>query len=607
MNLSRVYCWLLTICLLLAATPAYAQYRPYVPNGHGNVLLASPYPGSAYPPPHSPWPPNQGVQVQQPYGVAPSFRVLPPPTQVPYAQVPQLNSAVMRPYSVTQNPYPPHPGNPPAPPTLPYPYRPNVQGWSPYSASAMQPVAPTTAPIAAPSHSDQFNGPAAAPHWSNQPSPGVSSFGSIGSHAAAAGDPPPASQSQHAGQGAAAHSWRQKSADCSACGDLVCGGAGCRDNGGGICGPNNGMYFQYDRVYWSISAPNVTDIGHAPSERIITTPAGITLFYQNDLDTSFLDGDFSTGDRFDFGYLDCSTGWAASVLHIRHGEGISATGVSYVPFDPDGLMSGYQNANGDAFDDDLNFNNLFGRNGEDLGTPDGAGGFLAPFDGIPDTPAPADTGDLVTYLVTFGSTSVQNSTEMTGVELMGIYRPKATNVDTFDWYYGMRYLQIRDRFLISASGGFLDSMSLATNVDNDIVGPQVGARWAHRKGSFVFSAEGRFLLGYNFQRSKQSGNVATNAAPGGQNAPVSLTAHSTSRSVTDEQFSPLGELRLDMAYKINRVAAFRFGYTALVTSGIGRASEQVVYRLPDFGLNTAGNNDQTLFSNALTFGLEFNR
>lgn len=407
---------------------------------------------------------------------------------------------------------------------------------------------------------------------------------------------PGATKAIHGGGGK--QPWTQK-ASCSACGDLACGG--------GQCGPNNGIYFQYDRVYWSMSAPRTTDIGHAPSERIVTTPAGITLFYQNDLDTSFLDQDFSTGDRFDFGYLNGNWGWAASILYVRQRQSVNATGVSYVPFDPDGLMSGYQDSNGDTFDDDLDFDNLFGRHGEDLGTPDGAGGFLAPFDGIPDTPAPADTGDLVTYLVTFGSMSAHNNTEMTGAELMNIYRTAGSNGDhTLDWYYGMRFLKIRDRFMISGSGGFLDAMTLDTDVVNDIVGPQIGGRWSHRTGSLVLSVEGRFLLGYNFQRSEQSGHVATNASPGGQNAPVSLTAHTANHALTDEQFAPLGELRFDMAYKINRTAAFRFGYTALVTTGIGRASEQVVYGLPTFGLN-AGDNDQTLFSNALTFGLELNR
>ena len=101
--------------------------------------------------------------------------------------------------------------------------------------------------------------------------------------------------------------------------------------------------------------------------------------------------------------------------------------------------------------------------------------------------------------------------------------------------------------------------------------------------------------------------MATNQAFGGTNEPVNLTGNSFNHALTSQQFTPQGELRADTVFKINRCVAFRTGYTAIVTGGISRASEKVVYTLPNFGINPTASESEVLVSHALTFGLEFNR
>ena len=71
---------------------------------------------------------------------------------------------------------------------------------------------------------------------------------------------------------------------CSDCGSLSCVGEN--------CGPNQGWFFQYDRVYWSISAPNTTTIGDPNEEGLATPPGSQPFFHRNDLDTSFLESEF---------------------------------------------------------------------------------------------------------------------------------------------------------------------------------------------------------------------------------------------------------------------------------------------------------------------------
>jgi hypothetical protein len=118
--------------------------------------------------------------------------------------------------------------------------------------------------------------------------------------------------------------------------------------------------------------------------------------------------------------------------------------------------------------------------------------------------------------------------------------------------------------------------------------------------------EGRFLLGINFQRTEQTGQVASNAVPGGQNQPVSLMPTAFYATQSDEEFAPVGELRVDTVYRINPWFGFRLGYTGFLAGGVSRASEKVIYELPHFGI-TRQASQTAVFSNGLTFGLELNR
>jgi hypothetical protein len=373
--------------------------------------------------------------------------------------------------------------------------------------------------------------------------------------------------------------------------------------------PNEGFFIQYDRLYWSISAPDRVAIGDPNSERVRTTPDGVSFLFQNSLDTGFLEAKFSGGDRVDFGCVEGESGWLVSVLHLKQDQGLSANGVHFVPSDPDGLLAGYVDGNGDSIDDDLNGNHVYGRYGADLGTSDGntPPSFSLPYDGVIDSAAAVDSGDMAFWLVTFNQMQVRNVTEITGVELMGLRRNWAgLGEDRLEWLCGARFLQIKDDFGITGSGGYLDASSWATNVRNDILGPQIGARWCRDRAYFTLAIEGRFLLGINFQRTEQTGQVASNAVPGGQNQPVSLMPTAFYATQSDEEFAPVGELRVDTVYRINPWFGFRLGYTGFLAGGVSRASEKVIYELPHFGI-TRQASQTAVFSNGLTFGLELNR
>ena len=70
--------------------------------------------------------------------------------------------------------------------------------------------------------------------------------------------------------------------------------------------------------------------------------------------------------------------------------------------------------------------------------------------------------------------------------------------------------------------------------------------------------------------------------------------------------APGAELRFIVSYNVTADIALRAGYTGMYNYGIGRASNTIVYRMPDMGIST-DNVRQSLWVNMLTFGFEWNR
>jgi hypothetical protein len=385
------------------------------------------------------------------------------------------------------------------------------------------------------------------------------------------------------------------------CADCLYGGAG------------HGFSFNYDFMRWTISAPDTTLIGHPALEGFYTR-GGVTTLVQNSLETSFLDVDYSSGHRLEFGHMDCDVGWVAGYTFGRQEQDFQSSSVTFLPADPGAAFptlsyfTGYADSNGDGIDDDIDMDNFFGRFGEDVGTPNGMGGFAPPFDGTPDTPAPTDTGDLQIYLPVFTQVNIRNVVRLDDLELMQIHRTWNEPAGSFEWLYGFRYLNLEEVFGFEGVGGVLDTTSFAATADNQLIGLQIGARWRRRYRGWTFNAEGRFLASANLQDAKLQGVLASNGAINntGQNSPIRLDPQAFNHTRNNEEFSPLGELRLQAVYAISPCAAIRLGYSGFVAGGISRASQKVQYAMPRFGLSGAGSNETVVF-NSFTVGFEIKR
>ena len=170
-------------------------------------------------------------------------------------------------------------------------------------------------------------------------------------------------------------------------------------------------------------------------------------------------------------------------------------------------------------------------------------------------------------------------------ELMKILRVRqlhgGSNVELF---YGVRYLVMEDHFGVMAANGNVWN----SRVLNNVVGPQAGVRWLHRRGDWRIDIEGRFSPAFNFQNAHLNSNLA---------------AGQVIHTLGFEHFSPIIELRFETNYQITRNAAFRAGWAGVYVDRIGRANNMIDYVPAAQGLRRFREN---LFTHGLTMGIEIN-
>jgi hypothetical protein len=270
------------------------------------------------------------------------------------------------------------------------------------------------------------------------------------------------------------------------------------------------------------------------------------------------------------------------------------------------LYVGNYGATSEADDDeDIPFFRLADDIDED-GTP-GAGFVLDPDGNI--ILLFTDFDDLHTFNVFFDSVLVRNVTRTDGVEAMWTHdltnqhhmAKHKNNRLTASW--GARFLQLYDQFRIDAEGSLLGRSNWDTSFTNNVVGPQVGLQWVNQRQRWRLQSDARFLFGYNIANWDQIGLMGEELIPGALNRPLYARPTAFSHGLREQEFSPVGELRVHASYHFTRAFALNFGYTGSYLGNIRRAAPSVRYRLPDFGyVDTGGEN---ILINGFDLGVEF--
>jgi hypothetical protein len=404
--------------------------------------------------------------------------------------------------------------------------------------------------------------------------------------------------------------------------------------------PAEGYFIVYERLAWAMNGirkstgadlPIYRSIDHFPGGPFV--PPVIDDGLKEDVPDTHV---FSWGNRYDLGYICDHHGWLVSIIEglqqnqtavygFVDGENLDFPNSTVLNTNPlgsigvvftagGGLMDGFidvinntvgnpqqggvdhDNNVGDGFADDVDGDGVHGPDGLDTTG-----------DGVPDTiGVPTDFDDLVTFLPTFQTVTSFSVMKITGVELMKMYRFDPFHQGSvFELYYGARYLRVRDDFDVSGSGGTLGLSNWNTRVMNHIVGPQLGGRFLNRRGRWTLGIEGRFLAGYNIRNLNQDGRIAGGSVAGAHNSPLFLNPTTFTHGIQDNEFSPVGELRVETNFQLTHSVALKVGWTGTYVGNIARAASSVVYNLPDMGL--LANDNQEMFTNGINFGVVINR
>lgn len=411
-------------------------------------------------------------------------------------------------------------------------------------------------------------------------------------------------------------------------------------------GRSCGYFFNYDRLAWAVTGErNIvgngqTDDGSLGPWRIFMD--GAEFFPGPDDDTVIIiPGDlvpfappqvlsslgnappssrFAWGHRYEAGYFNDGEGWAISVLDgpeqfYNQTYGIanqnSLYGSVQINFDdPQNLMFGFMDvldALGSSFQpdgiaDDVNINGIYGPDGIDLEAPGREPDHIV-------VGMEPDWGDLVRLPTSWQFVNVQTNTRTNGVELMRTHRlsnlhkmtKHQNNAVELSW--GVRFLQLKDDFLVQASGGVLGDSYWDTSVDNNLVGPQIGINWMHQRKRFRLDVNGRAMFAANIQNFDQTVSLGEDLIPGRYNQPLYFGPTFATHGKTEREFAPVGELRVQGNYQLTRALALRLGYTGVFIDGISRAASNVKYELPQMGFReNAGT--QNIFINGVNFGFD---
>ena len=422
-----------------------------------------------------------------------------------------------------------------------------------------------------------------------------------------------------------------------------------------------GLFLMHDFLFWSVQRPDAAEIGVPGGVRtVFDEDRFVPITERNSLDTGEMVDLLHTGNRTQVGWVvDCG-GLVLDYFSLHeHSQRIAHNNAAIIFNDPQGVFgTGFiPNTRNDGFDFDFDGDRVYGRDGEDLGfdngpsvlaqlqahpVPDDPGGtgnpqpltirpvgrpphptgsldprFTLPYDREPDSFPNGDVpdfGDLAPLPSDFDHVVYRNQTDVWGLELSALRRLQRISYGGFwELFAGVRFVRFDEEFYLEGTGPLSEfgDMSILNEADNNMIGPGFGARWFKQCCRWTFAANAKFAPTVNFQAVRMRSTISSHNRSvlffSGQDDNAQIQNQNAGNdSFHAYEFSPIGELRLNLSYQLTRAIAVRGGWSGMYIGGLARPSNMIIYELPNSHILKSNNYDDA-FMQGINVGIEINR
>ncbi len=374
--------------------------------------------------------------------------------------------------------------------------------------------------------------------------------------------------------------------------------------------PRDGIFFNYDRLYWGLTPPPVTGVGNR--DFFVTEvlnpdmlarlnneqPSGLVppfILYGTpearfDLNTSWMMTQMSWGNRYEVGWIYDEKGFAVRYWGIQNQSQDFVTTNEFAVNTPTQTLS------------------------TDIVEPD----ILAPgfvtvtLDNV--SPAP---DHLISQRF-----AQRNNTELQSVSVATLTRRLVGRTTPVTFSLAGRFIQLADRYSIDYDSNeypFPDSVTRPDPIPlqhgewdsrayNNMVGPELGINLEKTAGRWTFGFDFRFTPAVNWQNNLyrgsnfpvfmaadyvrsdiestevtvipgEGGTVRTeNTNPFLYQVYQTKQTNATNSADHDVVFSPIGEWTLESKFRVSQSVLLRVGYTGTWMAGISRASSNTRYQ-----------------------------
>ncbi|QDV72416.1 hypothetical protein [Botrimarina mediterranea] len=169
--------------------------------------------------------------------------------------------------------------------------------------------------------------------------------------------------------------------------------------------------------------------------------------------------------------------------------------------------------------------------------------------------------------------------------------------------FGLRYAKLESDFSFVGTGSILGTTWVATQVDHDLIGPQVGIGAVAESDIWRFESVLLTTLGYQRIDYRQQSVFGEEVIPGALNRPATARTTDTFTAYGEEHVAWLNEIRLMASCRLTPYLRIDGGWRGALATQFHNATLATAWIAPDFGVYPR--DGETLFYDYWTLGLTY--